>query len=152
MEFLNFTKFTEFLNSQDSIQFSHLHQILFNLPISINQIHKIQFPKLESINEIRFNQRNSNQFTKINSIHEIRFNSENKMQFTKLDSMHIMEFDLILEIQSFNDRLKLSPSQTSISIARYELVRIEVCLRKQLYRTISHDASCDVARVLNFIL
>ena len=34
------------------------------------------------------------------------------------------------------DRSILSPTQTSICIARYELVRIEVCLRKQLYRTI----------------
>ena len=41
------------------------------------------------------------------------------------------------------------PQSVSHDIARYELVRIEVCLRKQLYRTISHDfqlLSCDIAR------
>ena len=46
-----------------------------------------------------------------------------------------------------HQKVVLSPTQTSICIARYELVRIEVCLRKQLYRTIwcnHHGEYCAI--------
>ena len=46
------------------------------------------------------------------------------------------------------------PQSVSHDIARYELVRIEVCLRKQLYRTIkakNRAISHDIARFLAFI-
>ena len=50
------------------------------------------------------------------------------------------EIMVIAMNNSFSDVfLTLSPKQISICIARYELVRIEVCLRKQLYRMISCD-------------
>ena len=58
---------------------------------------------------------------------------------------------LTVFVVSYAD-LNLHPSH---DIAQYELVRIEVCLRKQLYRTIkakNRVISHDIARYLTFIV